>query len=421
MRRVQSSRRLKTAAGVAFCVLAVAVGFLAARRLTSTSWPLQEANVVLVLAASAAYLASFFLRALGWQRLFPGERPGPEPLPRRVRRRGGERRRAAVPARLRRQDLDAAAARRRPARPRDGRPVDRLARARRRRRDAAARGCRDRDERRDLPRAADRRAALLPRLHRRARARAEARAAAVRPPVSAARADLQTRRRPCEHLPLDLCRERLPVRLLDDARSRQRLAAERARRRVLADPRARRPLHGGGGVDPADHRRRRNRQRRRHVRRAARARRHTGRSDQLLAGVRACSSPAARSRPPSSASADRCSSPCGGAISPMPRSRSTCSAPRRTRPSILGATLDLPGSVARWRGAPSRRAQRRRARRRPRHDRASGRRAAVAGAGLHERRDAGRPRPPDGASAQPRARTHGPSRLHPRPAGRRRR
>ena len=69
------NRSLKTAAGVAFCVLAIAVGFLAARRLTSTTWPLQEANVVLVLAAAAAYLASFVLRALGWQRLFPGERP----------------------------------------------------------------------------------------------------------------------------------------------------------------------------------------------------------------------------------------------------------------------------------------------------------------------------------------------------------
>ncbi len=68
-------RPLRTAAGIAFCVLAVGVGFLAAQRLTSTSWPLQEADVVLVLSASAAYLASFVFRALGWQRLFPGERP----------------------------------------------------------------------------------------------------------------------------------------------------------------------------------------------------------------------------------------------------------------------------------------------------------------------------------------------------------
>ena len=66
---------VRNTAGVAFCVLAVAIGFLAARRLTSTSWPLQEANVVLVILASAAYLASFVFRALGWQRLFPGERP----------------------------------------------------------------------------------------------------------------------------------------------------------------------------------------------------------------------------------------------------------------------------------------------------------------------------------------------------------
>ena len=75
MRRLQNNRRLKTAAGLAFGVLAIAVGFLAARRLTSTSWPLQEANIVLVLGASGAYLASFIFRALGWQRLFPGERP----------------------------------------------------------------------------------------------------------------------------------------------------------------------------------------------------------------------------------------------------------------------------------------------------------------------------------------------------------
>ena len=69
------SRRVQNAAGIAFCVLAVAGVFLAARQLTSTSWPLQEANVVLVVGASVAYLASFVFRALGWQRLFPGERP----------------------------------------------------------------------------------------------------------------------------------------------------------------------------------------------------------------------------------------------------------------------------------------------------------------------------------------------------------
>jgi Lysylphosphatidylglycerol synthase TM region len=69
------SHALKHAAGVVFCLVVLAVGFLAARRLTSTSWPLEEANVALVLGASAAYLASFIFRALGWQRLFPGVRP----------------------------------------------------------------------------------------------------------------------------------------------------------------------------------------------------------------------------------------------------------------------------------------------------------------------------------------------------------
>jgi uncharacterized membrane protein YbhN (UPF0104 family) len=68
-------RRLKLGAGVAFCVLLVALSLLVGRRLTGTSWPLQDTNVGLVAAAAAAYLASFFFRALGWQRLFTGERP----------------------------------------------------------------------------------------------------------------------------------------------------------------------------------------------------------------------------------------------------------------------------------------------------------------------------------------------------------
>ncbi|HEY6960860.1 MAG TPA: lysylphosphatidylglycerol synthase domain-containing protein [Gaiellaceae bacterium] len=67
--------RLRVAAGVAFSAVIVGACFLTARRLTTTSWPLQQANVPLVLGASAAYLASFFLRALGWQVLFRGDRP----------------------------------------------------------------------------------------------------------------------------------------------------------------------------------------------------------------------------------------------------------------------------------------------------------------------------------------------------------
>jgi hypothetical protein len=65
----------RVGAGITFSVVVVGACFLAGRRLTTTDWPLQEANVALVLGASAAYLASFFLRALGWQRLFPGDRP----------------------------------------------------------------------------------------------------------------------------------------------------------------------------------------------------------------------------------------------------------------------------------------------------------------------------------------------------------
>ena len=53
----------------------VALSLLVGRHLTGTSWPLQGTNVGLVGAAATAYLASFFLRALGWQRLFTGERP----------------------------------------------------------------------------------------------------------------------------------------------------------------------------------------------------------------------------------------------------------------------------------------------------------------------------------------------------------
>jgi uncharacterized membrane protein YbhN (UPF0104 family) len=68
-------RRARVGLGIAFSVVIVAACFLTARRLTETGWPLEQANVALVLTASAAYLSSFFLRALGWQRLFPGDRP----------------------------------------------------------------------------------------------------------------------------------------------------------------------------------------------------------------------------------------------------------------------------------------------------------------------------------------------------------
>jgi hypothetical protein len=49
---------------------------LVARRLTSASWPLQHAELTLVLAGAAGYLASFGFRAVGWRRMFPSrQRP----------------------------------------------------------------------------------------------------------------------------------------------------------------------------------------------------------------------------------------------------------------------------------------------------------------------------------------------------------
>ena len=53
------------------CAIGLVIAVLVARRLTSTSWPLQGAQIELALGAGAAYLASFVFRALGWRQLFP--------------------------------------------------------------------------------------------------------------------------------------------------------------------------------------------------------------------------------------------------------------------------------------------------------------------------------------------------------------
>lgn len=69
-------RRRRLVGGIAFSSLSLAACVLVARRLSDASWPLESANVILVLLAAGAYLASFGLRAFGWQRLFPArERP----------------------------------------------------------------------------------------------------------------------------------------------------------------------------------------------------------------------------------------------------------------------------------------------------------------------------------------------------------
>jgi len=70
-----SGRRLFFA--LAFAALTIGACVLLGRRFTHTSWPLQRAHLGLVAATIALYFASFVLRALGWQKLFPSAgRPG---------------------------------------------------------------------------------------------------------------------------------------------------------------------------------------------------------------------------------------------------------------------------------------------------------------------------------------------------------
>ena len=57
--------------GCAFTALTLVGCLLVSRHLTRTSWPLQRAHMSLVALAGGLYFASFILRALGWQKLFP--------------------------------------------------------------------------------------------------------------------------------------------------------------------------------------------------------------------------------------------------------------------------------------------------------------------------------------------------------------
>jgi Lysylphosphatidylglycerol synthase TM region len=54
-----------------FAAVTVSACVLLGRRFTHTSWPLERAHMGLVAGAVALYFASFVLRALGWQKLFP--------------------------------------------------------------------------------------------------------------------------------------------------------------------------------------------------------------------------------------------------------------------------------------------------------------------------------------------------------------
>ena len=64
-------RRRRLLLGLLFAGITVAACVLLGRRFTHTSWPLQRAHMGLVGGAAALYFASFVLRALGWQKLFP--------------------------------------------------------------------------------------------------------------------------------------------------------------------------------------------------------------------------------------------------------------------------------------------------------------------------------------------------------------
>ena len=67
---VTGSRR-RLVASVAFAALTIAASILVARRLTHSTWPLQNVEPWLAAAAAVAYLGSFVFRARAWHRLFP--------------------------------------------------------------------------------------------------------------------------------------------------------------------------------------------------------------------------------------------------------------------------------------------------------------------------------------------------------------
>ena len=75
-------RRRRLIIGAAFALVTMGASLLVARRLTSSSWPLDHAEPALAGAAAAAYLSSLVFRARAWHRLFPPERvPRPGSVP----------------------------------------------------------------------------------------------------------------------------------------------------------------------------------------------------------------------------------------------------------------------------------------------------------------------------------------------------
>ena len=130
-------QRLRRSIAIVVCAIGVVVAVLVARRITTTSWPLEGARIELALAAGAAYLRAVF-RALGWQQLFP---PTSRPDRSRCLAACGAAAASGVVLPFRLDyvvKVDATPPRRRDGRPGGDRPLHPHARSCRRRRDAAA-------------------------------------------------------------------------------------------------------------------------------------------------------------------------------------------------------------------------------------------------------------------------------------------
>src|SRR5262249_42759188 len=76
--RLARSRRIRLALNVGSVVLVAVVATLTAGHFVRNGWPLHHANVRLVLAAAAIFVAAYAFKAFGWSRLFSREeRPSP--------------------------------------------------------------------------------------------------------------------------------------------------------------------------------------------------------------------------------------------------------------------------------------------------------------------------------------------------------
>jgi hypothetical protein len=67
------ARHRRWVAGAAFAAVTLLACILVGRQLTSSSWPLAHARMLLVATAGSCYFLSFVARARGWRRLFPHE------------------------------------------------------------------------------------------------------------------------------------------------------------------------------------------------------------------------------------------------------------------------------------------------------------------------------------------------------------